>query len=291
MLELGVGADIVRGIGALLWGSLAIALLVALFKPKTIQGKAISTLLVLIVFIGPIIPRAFHAYEQKQRYEKAKTLFHERCKTAGEKIYRTVEDVEGVYLINSRPDKSIAVPHETKDPAGDAARGIGYIESFLSGYVNEIAQTARHTKGAYRFVESVDTDDQQAYQYVGTPTPRQFSPDTYDLKIERKLTSPAERKAKYGIVWEEISTTEDRQFWIAGSSIKIIELSTNEVLAARIGYVMDSEQGNTNGARNPWAFAAYQACPAFPRLHGQYPHQWALTRNFAFKVIKPIQGK
>ena len=35
MLELGIGADLVRGIGLVLWGILALALLVALIKPKT----------------------------------------------------------------------------------------------------------------------------------------------------------------------------------------------------------------------------------------------------------------
>jgi len=38
--------------------------------------------------------------EFQARYDKAKAIFDERCKTAGEKIYHTVEDIEGITLLN-----------------------------------------------------------------------------------------------------------------------------------------------------------------------------------------------
>ena len=38
--------------------------------------------------------------EFQARYNKAKAIFDERCKTAGKKIYYTVEGVEGITLLN-----------------------------------------------------------------------------------------------------------------------------------------------------------------------------------------------
>jgi hypothetical protein len=135
MLELGVGADIVRGIGAILWGVLAIALLVALLTPKTILGKALSTLLVLAVFFGPMIPGAVRTHEHKQRYEKAKALFDERCKTAGEKIYRTVDNVEGITLLKLREEPiNFSDQYRLNDPYGQLNyKATAYLNSFLLG--------------------------------------------------------------------------------------------------------------------------------------------------------------
>jgi len=45
------------------------------------------------------------AMEAKERLAKAQAMFAERCKTAGEKIQRRVENVEGVLLLKVRPEK------------------------------------------------------------------------------------------------------------------------------------------------------------------------------------------
>lgn len=43
------------------------------------------------------------AAKTRVRAQKAQAMFQERCKTAGEKIYRTAEDVEGILLMKLRP--------------------------------------------------------------------------------------------------------------------------------------------------------------------------------------------
>ena len=43
--------------------------------------------------------------EARTRYETAKAIFDERCKQAGEKIYRTTSGVEGITLLNIYPRK------------------------------------------------------------------------------------------------------------------------------------------------------------------------------------------
>jgi len=43
--------------------------------------------------------------ERQARLQKAEAMFAERCKNAGEKIYRTVDDVEGIFLMKLRPSE------------------------------------------------------------------------------------------------------------------------------------------------------------------------------------------
>ncbi len=62
-------------------------------------------------------------------------MFAERCKTAGEKIYRTVERVQGVRLLNLRPNKVERDGQFARyDPYGYEGGGDWYIMSFLPGH-------------------------------------------------------------------------------------------------------------------------------------------------------------
>ena len=283
MLELGVGADIVRGIGAILWGILAIALLVALFKPKTIKGKALSSLLVLGIFFGPMVPGAMRAYEYKQRYAKAKALFDERCKTAGEKIYRTVDGVEGVFLMKMRYDHfNLSNQYELDDPYGSDHYGDAYPASMLWGKGGQTGD-ANYEWFGYKSVVSKSASDSSLIKYSLGPRQNDGSP-----KI---LKSTAAVAPQFGIAYDDLSSREDRDSWIAGSKLQIVDTKTGEVLAERIGWMFDSALGNTSGGRSPWAYAAYNACPALPKLHDRYPKQIGQTSFFARKVLKPNLGK
>jgi hypothetical protein len=102
------------------------------------------------------------------------------------------------------------------------------------------------------------------------------------------------------VTYDDISTLEDRQYWIAGSSLKVIDLETNEVLAERVGYMVDIKQGDRAGGRVPWLFAADHACPAFGREfkgfieargHGSASMQARQTQDFVEKVLRPKQDK
>jgi len=79
-------------------------------------------------------------YQAKQdefqaRYNKAKAIFDERCKTAGEKIYHTVEGIEGITLLNVPQEYTHAL---IEDPMWEGAAlphsggGDNYIRSFLN---------------------------------------------------------------------------------------------------------------------------------------------------------------
>jgi hypothetical protein len=92
----------------------------------------ISLLPLLLVACTSITHPA--ATERKERAQKAQALFQERCKSAGEKIYRTADNVEGVLLMKLRPSEiNYGDQYRMDDPYGRDLGGEGYLETFVSG--------------------------------------------------------------------------------------------------------------------------------------------------------------
>jgi hypothetical protein len=148
-------------------------------------------------------------------------------------------------------------------------------------------------RNAYLYVEAIDPADGKRYRYTG----RIDEPWRYDSKYSKTYKRfvldriPAiGPTTRYGVTYDDISTREDRDYWIAGSSLKVIDLQTNEVMAERIGYMMDRGQGNRSGGRSPWLLAADNACPAFASRHGSTA-QINQTEKFVEKVLNPILEK
>jgi hypothetical protein len=222
--------------------------------------------------------------DPKTRLAKAEAMFAERCKWAGEFIHRTAENVEGVLLMKLRP-KGINYGDQylMDDPYGRDVGGDGYIMTFLRGYETRQAEFAPGApmRYGYRYVEALDEKEGQRYRYTGamkavgrkdpnTPNHQisikhnpNYDLNIYDFVLD-KVPAPG-KPPRYGVTYDDISTREERDYWIAGSSLKVIDLKTNEVMAERIGYMMDRGQGNTSGGRSPWLLAANNACPDFWR--------------------------
>lgn len=287
--------DLLRMVGILFWLLVIATLVAALVMPKTRKGKIIAVLVIVGLFAA--FPGRW-AWQEKQRrdaararYETAEAMFQERCKKAGEFIHRTAEDVEGVFLLKLRPGViNLGLQYEMDDPYGDDLRGEGYIGTFLRARNDEGFLDAMKV-GGYRYIDAVDPKDGVRYRYTGsikevTHTSSIMMGGDGKTKFKSKeivldkLPAP-DSAPRYGVTYDDISTREERDYWIAGSSLKVIDLSTNEVMAERIGYMMDSGQGNASGGRQPWSFARQNACPPKP-----YPQQ---TRNFVEKILRPIQ--
>jgi len=105
--------------------------------------------------------------------------------------------------------------------------------------------------------------------------------------------APAKAAApRYGVTYDDISTREEREYWIAGSSLKVIDLYTDEVIAERKGYMIDRSQGSLAGGRSPWLLAADEACPKFAKYGSNvgapaFASQPRQTQDFVEKVLIP----
>lgn len=319
MIELGPGADLLRMVGDIFWLVLIGAFVAAALIPKTKTSKAIAVVAVAVLFLA--FPGRW-AWEMKReanangnRLAKAEAMFQERCKTAGEKIRRTVEDVEGILLMKLRPEGyNHGDQFKMDDPYGSDIGGDGYIKSFLRG--NETRQT-EFAPGApprlgYHYVEAIDPQDGMQYRYIGTKkvvgrkdsdSPNiqnelkrnpDFDLNNYDFVLD-KIPSPGP-SPRYSVTYDDISTLDDREYWIAGSSLRIIDLQTSEVIAERIGYMMDRGQGalSTGGSHSAWLRAANHACPGFQRNPNRplspgraASAQSYQTEDFIEKILKP----
>ena len=238
-------------------------------------------------------------------------MFEARCKAAGEKIHRKVDDVEGVYLLKIRPEgANYDDQFEMDDPYGRDSAGDLYILNFLRGFYHQRADQpvvpGVPPQVGYLYVEAVDKGDGKRYRYtasirdvvhtdsvlMGGDGRTKFV--TRDFVFDRvPAPGPAPR---YAVTYDDISTREEREYWIAGSSLKVIDLQTHEVMAERIGYMMDGAQGSRAGARAPWFFAANHACPGFQKNPlipvtrangGGASEQAGQTLFFVEKVLKP----
>lgn len=254
------------------------------------------------------VPASVLQQSPKERQRIAAEMFRERCKKAGVFIHRTVEDVEGIFLMKLRPQGvNFDEQYILDDPYGRDVGGDGYIEVLLESFYESWQKTSsspqpRDDRKGYEYVEAIDPKDGVRYRYTGSvKAVRQKKIDApnvqlelrrnpnYDLNIYdyilERIPSNAPRP-RYGVTYDDISTRGERDYWIAGSSLKVIDLQTNEVIAERIGYMVDWAQGSSAGGRSPWLLAANNACPEFASRHGASAQTYQTIR-FINKSLKP----
>jgi hypothetical protein len=269
--------------------------------------KLLPALLLILSLLGACSsgPRVI---QPTDRQAKALAMWQERCKTSGEKIYKTVENVEGIYLMKLRPEGiNFGDQFKLDDPYGRDLGGLGYIESFMKGqyaatHIADRGQSTANWPRGYSYVEAQDLKDGQRYRYTGSKKAvRQMDASAPNVQVDLKrdpnfdlniyefvlVRVPANgTSSRYGVTYDDISTREEREYWIAGSSLKVIDLQTNEVIAERIGYMVDWGQGDKSGGRSPWLLASHNVCPEYPGGRGS-SSQTSQTTRFVEKVLKP----
>jgi hypothetical protein len=246
----------------------------------------------------------------KARRAKAEAMFQERCQKAGEFIHRTAENVEGIFLLKLRPgDVNSSDQYGMDDPygrdrGGDPHEVLGqneeaYLKSFLLGR-DESGFFSDTRLGGYAYVDAVDPQDGQRYRYTAgfrevTRVSAMDDGKTSFTGLEFVLDRiPAPDPApRYGVTYDDLSTREERDYGIAGSSLKVIDLETNEVMAERVGYMMNSgylvNRGPDGKPKTSWLFAADHACPRFGpenTAYRRFVYQAFQTRNFVEKVLR-----
>jgi hypothetical protein len=271
---------------------------------RGMRNNIMSYVLTTALLVSSLLGCSATAQKQTEPSERQKiavAMFAERCKRAGEFIHRTVDNVDGVFLLKLRPSEvNYADQFALDDPYGRDLNGDGYIESFVRGSY-QANTTEKPAQGSpprlgYLYVDAIDPKDRVRYRYTGRieepwQTNKTFLKGYMRFVLSKEAASGS--APRYGVTYEDISTREEREYWIAGSSLKVVDLQINEVIAERVGYMMDVLQGSRVGGRSPWLFAANQACPTFfrnPSLSRQGPAFAAQARqaqDFVGNVLKP----
>lgn len=284
--------------------SFSIPVLLSEYSYQSLPGNGVRsksfilTICILCLFLNSA------ADASNAKLIKAENLFRMHCKKAGEKIVRTVDNVEGVYILNLRTSRNFDDQFAMDDPYGKDFINDGYFQTFLRESY-EIMERHRlrypalakksnpRAQVGYAYVEAINPANGIRYRYTGRiEQPGLNDPshvkDYFKFVLESAPSSGP--PPRYGVMFEDISTHQDRLHWIAGSSLKVIDLKEEKVIAERVGYMMDRGQGNTNGGRSPWLLAASTSCPQFPL---PYPttNQLSQTDRFVEKVLRPITKK
>jgi hypothetical protein len=180
--------------------------------------------------------------------------FEHLCKTeAGEFIYKTVEDVEGLFQLRHRDnptDYELEHLYGLEDPYGDSVGVRDHPEEYF----------VQPAIGKYQFLEIPSSKgpkvneamkfkryyrDEKAYpgRDYQTAINGQFVRVPY-IVAERDV---ANINSKYGYTWRGIMRSHDRESGIAGGELIILDIRTNEVLAVRRGFVRSGSVRNLTG--------------------------------------------
>ncbi|MBB3294423.1 hypothetical protein FHT39_003061 [Mitsuaria sp. BK045] len=260
---------------------------------KSIYLAGLVSLVLLVACGGSPARRDALDAQQAQR-QRAMAMWKSRCEKSGVFIYKTIENVEGIYLINVRRRSNFGESQEDQfaldDPYGYDSVGDNYMKSFLRGAHPRApdggAPFPDAPRNGFSYVEAIDPKDGQLYRYSGLASNSPGAPTRIDL-VKRPIHK---RTARFGVEFRDISTREERDLWIAGSSLRVIDLDTAEVLGERIGYMIDRAQGSRAGNRLPWLWAADNACPDFfhglPRRLPASASQPGQTLDFVERSLK-----
>jgi hypothetical protein len=229
---------------------------------------------------------------------RARMYYDDKCATvAGEKIYRKVQDVEGVVLLKIRPEP---IGNELADLMWPGAAfalesgGNSYLSTFL-GYEYSSSQTGEPVRPdyrgyigtntnpgglpGYRFVDVIDEKDGKRYRVTGSnkavskqdttaPNVRiaMANDPNYDTNVYSwvldKVPAP-DPSPRYGVTFEDHVIPEERAMGIASSTVKVIDLETKEVLGEMTRYALGGNVKPSANYPRPWLNA--HKCPDHAR--------------------------
>ena len=242
------------------WGGMLLAMVVVwkiarVFFPQQHRwwGRIVVSLAVMMAFVLPIALEYYKwkkaVEERRARYQAAEAVFKEQCKQAGEKIYKTVDNVEGVMLLKVRPNLLSARYNPVFDPMWEDAamasdpKGKNYIASFLFEHSKTFGGFG------YGYVDVLQAD--------GTIIRYSGDWNINDRPFDEEI-NPAQ-PARYAITYENNVNPALRQHWVAGTTIQVLDRQNNELLAEKIIFAFEPGLGSTVTARQPWV--KREVCP------------------------------
>jgi hypothetical protein len=274
MVDLTVLGSVLQAIGVLYWLLAFGALGLVLWKVKGRRGRVLSVLAVVVLFGWMPAKQAYEAQKRQNYSREAWAYFKKLCdEKAGEKIYKTYTGVKSVLVVKPLP------PAKDMDHFDQFWYGDPYSASATGGRAMSAASiltlysrrpTGRQT--GFEFVEmKSELDGVTQYQRITRPVS-----NSEMAKVE-SIERPVSR---FAIAWEDISTPDDRAYWVAGSRLSVLDLSDDSIVAERIGYFIEAGFGSRAGGRRPWLTSRGPNTTCPPLLGGDYSDQWFLTSVF-----------
>jgi hypothetical protein len=209
--------------------------------------------------------------------------FEHLCKTeAGEFIYKTVENVDGLYMLrprNKATDYELEHLYALEDPYGAVDTGASKPQDYL----------VQPPFGQYEFLEApLPYNDGSAKQarfiryFRGDPQNSKkdfvFMKGSHSERVPYVVeTEPSDvLKSHYGYTWRGITRPHDRKSGIAGSELILLDLKGNEVLGVQRRFIRSG--GVRNNLTGIWWLNG-QVCEQFG---GKSLH----TTEFISKVLR-----
>ena len=271
--------DIFRFIFFAFWGGILFLLVIVwgvVYKCSE-PGKAWrNNIIATVVVLGGVLAWIFipsaderrlnrEAEIRRQNRLKSRAVFEELCKTAGEKIYRTADNVEGVTLLKVWDGESIHKEDKLWKYAGLPGQygQDGYIKGFLKWEV-EIIPT-----GYPRYREMQFQPERQHHPYVlhgrysyvdvkqKDKTFLRYRLDENRKEDYKMISAPIKIPSRYAVTFDNPIVPEEREHWIAHTRATVIDLQDNTVMATKDWYSFESQQGY--GRYSMWVTAA--TCP------------------------------
>lgn len=209
--------------------------------------------------------------------------FDHLCKTeAGEFIFKTVENVEGLYMMRQRKratDDELEHLYVLEDPYGAVDSGASKPQDYL----------VQPPFGNYRFLEAPphETGGSQQARFIryfrGNPAHSKrdfvFMKGSHSERVPYVVEAQSDDvlKSRYGYTWRGINRPHDRELGIAGSELIVLDLENHEVLGVQRRFIRGG--GMRNSLTGIWWLSG-QVCQQFG---DKIPH----TTIFISKVLKP----
>ena len=277
MLELTGMGSVLRDMGILYWLFAIGAVAFAIWKGKTRQRKALWAAIAVAVFGFLPVKQVIEQAQRNAYAREAWAYFKKLCdEKSGEKIYKTHTGVKSVLVVKPLP------PATEKDLYDQFWYGDPY--SNATPWNERGEQVAIRMTGIFKST----TGEQTGLEFVEMPSDEKGN---YFYRISRLDRYPFQARSgsensisRFAVSWEDVSTPQDRKFWVAASRLRVVDRTDNSVVAERNGYFIEAGFGSTVGGRRPWLTSRGPNTTCPPLINGDYDDRWFVLKS----LIPPV---
>jgi len=259
--------------------------------PRAKRIRLIVVLLIALPVVGLLISNDIMEKRQAEArsayVREAYAHFKQRCAGAHITYHRQVPPQDGVFIMKPGTTATSAQlqdqfwmgdPYDLPNTPENEASGLLYRQKSLP----KESWDARNSRGGFDFVEAPHPDQPGKYRrFTLKPTGKK---DHKGFVIHEPGSDIVDtRQSRYGYTWDDISTLEDRKYWVAGGRLRVVDLDTGEVVAERVGYVIERHFGATSPTFNqtPWSGAHTD-----PALFGEYLERYQTVCDRPLEELK-----